>query len=69
MRLVKDLSMVPVLMLTAMTGAGDQRIAYFDGADDYMTKPFDVDELLFRSEQLIENKIRRTDGALRQAVV
>jgi two-component system copper resistance phosphate regulon response regulator CusR len=44
---------VPVLMLTARD-AVQMRIAGLDsGADDYMTKPFDLDELLARLRALL----------------
>ena len=43
---------VPVLMLTARTEPGD-RVAGLDaGADDYLTKPFDLDELFARLRAL-----------------
>ncbi|MEQ8440248.1 MAG: response regulator transcription factor [Ilumatobacter fluminis] len=43
---------VPVLMLTARTETGD-RVAGLDaGADDYLTKPFDLDELFARLRAL-----------------
>ena len=43
---------VPVLMLTARTETGD-RVAGLDaGADDYVTKPFDLDELFARLRAL-----------------
>ena len=44
----------PVLMLTGRQGARDVELAYNQGADDYMKKPFDPDELVFRVEELLE---------------
>jgi two-component system response regulator MprA len=44
---------VPVLMLTARTETPD-RVAGLDaGADDYLAKPFDLDELLARIRALL----------------
>ncbi|MGW4392342.1 response regulator transcription factor [Streptomyces sp. NPDC004685] len=49
----------PILMLTALVETPD-RIAGLDaGADDYVVKPFDVDEVFARLRALL----RRTDGA------
>lgn len=45
--------MTPVLMLTALGETGDKIAGLRKGADDYMTKPFDFDELLARIEALI----------------
>ena len=44
----------PVLVLTGRQGARDIELAYNQGADDYMKKPFDPDELVFRVEDLLE---------------
>jgi DNA-binding response OmpR family regulator len=42
----------PVLMLTARTATSDKVIGLNSGADDYMTKPFDPEELLARVSAL-----------------
>jgi DNA-binding response OmpR family regulator len=44
---------VPVLMLTARDGLADRVTALDLGADDYLTKPFQVPELLARCRALI----------------
>jgi DNA-binding response OmpR family regulator len=48
----------PILMLTALEATEDKIKGLRLGADDYLTKPFDVDELLARIEALI----RRSRG-------
>jgi DNA-binding response OmpR family regulator len=50
---------VPVLMLTARDGLSDRVTALDLGADDYLTKPFQVAELLARCRALV----RRANGA------
>jgi diguanylate cyclase (GGDEF)-like protein len=42
------LSQVPVIMLTALSGTKDMVAGYEKGADDYIAKPFDADELIVR---------------------
>ena len=44
---------VPILMLTAVSGTEDQNIAFYEGVDDYLTKPFEPEELIFRVEELL----------------
>ncbi|MDB5940980.1 MAG: DNA-binding response regulator [Ramlibacter sp.] len=52
---------VPVLIATARDAVGD-RIAGLDaGADDYVVKPFDVDELLARIRALIRRSAGRAE--------
>ncbi|MBP5159119.1 MAG: response regulator transcription factor [Lachnospiraceae bacterium] len=48
----------PILMLTARSTVPDKVAGLRSGADDYMTKPFDTEELLARVEALT----RRRDG-------
>ena len=48
----------PVLMLTARSATADKLRGLRSGADDYLAKPFDRDELLARIEAIL----RRTTG-------
>ncbi len=58
----KDLT--PVLVLTARDAVGD-RIAGLDaGADDYLLKPYDLDELVARIRALIRRSTGRADSVL-----
>ncbi|GHU37450.1 MAG: response regulator transcription factor [Sediminibacterium sp.] len=45
---------VPVLILSAKNSPADKVLGLRKGADDYLTKPFDLEELLIRVEKLIE---------------
>lgn len=45
---IRKLSDVPIIMLTAKTEDMDKLLGFDHGADDYLTKPFDTDELLAR---------------------
>lgn len=60
-------STVPVLMLTARDAIEDRVRGLDEGADDYLTKPFDVRELLARVGALLRrDKLHRT-GIIRVA--
>ena len=48
-----DLAAVPVILVSAKALASDIREGLAAGADDYVTKPFEPDELLVRVEKLI----------------
>ena len=47
---------VPILILTARTSAGDRVRGLEIGADDYLTKPFHLDELLLRVRGMLRRK-------------
>jgi DNA-binding response OmpR family regulator len=59
---IRDVSDVPVLMLTAKGGELDKVRGLRAGADDYVTKPFGRQELLARVEALLRRRTR-ADGA------
>ncbi len=46
----------PVLVLTARGAVGDRIVGLNAGADDYLAKPFDLDELVARLNALIRRK-------------
>jgi two-component system response regulator RpaA len=48
---------IPVLMLTALSQTQDKVEGFNSGADDYLTKPFELEEMLARVRALL----RRTD--------
>ena len=56
---------VPIIVLSARTGQGDKVEALDAGADDYVTKPFGMDELLAR----LRAAVRRSTPAYEAAVV
>jgi two-component system, OmpR family, response regulator len=52
-RSLRQISEVPVLVLTARTGELDKIVGLESGADDYMTKPFSLGELQARIRALL----------------
>lgn len=53
-----DYSQLPVIMLTAKTSDEDRNEGYKVGADEYITKPFNLSELLIRIKNIIGNRER-----------
>src|SRR5919107_2000924 len=53
---IRELTDVPVLMLTASDRELEKVRALRAGADDYVTKPFGMQELLARSEALLRRR-------------
>lgn len=52
--------MVPILFLSAKSASADRVLGLKKGGDDYLTKPFNLEELLLRVEKLI-NKNQRIE--------
>jgi two-component system KDP operon response regulator KdpE len=81
LRQVRSYSQVPVIVLSARHGSDDKVEALDLGADDYVTKPFGMDELLARlraavrrsglgdAPEVVETASFRIDRAARQVHV
>ncbi len=56
---------VPILFLTAKDSAQDRILGLKKGADDYLTKPFNLEELLLRVKILIKHSLKGTSEELK----
>jgi len=67
-RALRAESAVPILMLTARDAEVDRVVGLELGADDYVTKPFSVAELVARVRAILRRREldRRDDSALRR---
>jgi DNA-binding response OmpR family regulator len=61
----RDGRYVPILMLTARSGDADRVLGLEIGADDYLTKPFNVMELVARAKAIV----RRMEGLSRSTAL
>jgi two-component system alkaline phosphatase synthesis response regulator PhoP len=52
---------VPILMLSARNTSADRVLGLKKGADDYLNKPFNLEELLLRVQKLIEKNEKLQD--------
>src|SRR5690349_8618814 len=52
---------VPILILSARNSSADRVLGLKKGADDYLTKPFNLEELLLRVRKLIDKNKRLLD--------
>jgi DNA-binding response OmpR family regulator len=59
---MRDVSEVPVLMLTARAGELEKVRGLTRGADDYVTKPFGRQELLARIQALLRRSTGRAES-------
>lgn len=60
----------PVLMLTARSSEHDKITGFDSGADDYVTKPFSIEELLCRARALMRRSEQwRTTAAISPTII
>jgi signal transduction histidine kinase len=64
MKAVDPLRFLPVIMVTAKAHRDDKLAGLAMGVDDYITKPFDMDELLAKVRAML--RIKTTEDKLRQ---
>ena len=62
-----ELEFVPVILLTAAAEAESRVSGFEGGADDYVTKPFEVRELLARIARMLQSRRRLRDHLARAA--
>jgi len=67
-RRIQEHRPVPVLMLTARDSETDILVGLGVGADDYLTKPFSLRELIARIHALLR-RVERSEGAAREDLV
>ena len=63
---IREFSNVPIIMLTAKSEDADKLIGFECGADDYLTKPFNILELKARVRALLRRAagVQRSQGAI-----
>ena len=65
-RQIREYSDVPIIMLTAKGDDMDKILGLEYGADDYITKPFNILEVKARIKAILRRTGRREDGARRR---
>ena len=63
---IRQASSIPILMLTAMDDMDTQIMSFDNLADDYVTKPFNMEELLARAASQIRRNTVLKNGILPQ---
>ena len=63
---IREFSNVPIIMLTAKSEDADKLMGFESGADDYLTKPFNILELKARVRALLRRAagVQRTRGSV-----
>src|SRR6476661_4954836 len=66
---LREISNVPIIMLTAMSEQSQKVKGLELGADDYLTKPFDPDELVARIRALLRRSGQQTGSPENQHLI
>ncbi|WP_340586257.1 response regulator [Erythrobacter alti] len=56
---------IPVIMLTGVQGVREEHIAYYNGAQDYIRKPFSEKMLVYRVRQALRSREGRARKSVR----
>lgn len=64
-RSIRQFSDIPILFLTACSSEMELIRGFQSGGDDYLTKPFRMQELLVRVQALLRRTARKENGPLR----
>jgi len=62
---IRDTYDIPIILLTARQQLSDKEQGYLRGTDDYVTKPFEPEELLFRITALFRRYSVASDDKIR----
>jgi DNA-binding response OmpR family regulator len=65
LRIVRDRSQVPIVMLSARGSVADRVYGIHEGADDYLAKPFSPAELVVRVKAILR-RAQNSDGVARE---
>lgn len=68
-RMAREMSSIPIIMLTAKSGEEDKLKGYEYGADDYMTKPFSPKLLLAKVNALMRRTSYGTPDSLNAGII
>lgn len=69
-RRIRQISNVPIIMMTARDSVIDRVSGFDHGADDYIVKPFAIEELLARMRALLRRiEIESTSGSKKQTTI
>ncbi|MFD1849768.1 response regulator transcription factor [Oceanobacillus bengalensis] len=55
---------IPVILLTAKSQIEDKELGFKSGTDDYLVKPFEPKELIFRIQALLRRYDKQVEGSL-----
>lgn len=64
-RTVRESQQIPILVITARDDFASKRSGFTLGADDYMTKPIDVNEMVLRVQALLRRSHITTERQIR----